>query len=111
MSTESEAALDAAVQAYQAGKAEAGLSGQDPAAVSAAGLLEAAGAHLEVSRPLADLLAEYGAMDEANHAGEPFDAAVYAALGSELSKVRQASQISQGNLPGSSHAASAGIGG
>lgn len=106
-----EAALDEAVHAYKTSRAEAEVTGQDPAGVSALELQAAASAHLAASRDLETVKAEYDAMDAASHAGEPFDVKAYAVLGQELSKVRMAGEIAQGNLPGGTHVASARIGG
>ena len=44
-------------------------------------------------------------------AGEPYDPDELAALGTELSVTRQARAFTEGNLPGTGHSASVGIGG
>ena len=110
MSDETAAALEIAVGDYR-------VTG-DPDALTAA-----AQAHLDASRPLGVLpvpsegveqvdgvLTEYKALADAMAAGEPYDAEELAALGTELSVTRQAAAITAGNLPGTGHAATAGIG-
>ena len=108
MSDETAAALEIAVGDYR-------VTG-DPDALTAA-----AQAHLDASRPLGVLpsegveqvdgvLTEYKALADAMAAGEPYDADELAALGTELSVTRQAAAITAGNLPGTGHAATAGIG-
>ena len=73
MSDESGLAYQQAKADYQASRAQAGLTGQDPAAVSPAALLEAASAHLAASRPLAEALAEYEPLLELLSADQSFD--------------------------------------
>lgn len=93
MSAETAAALEIAVGDYR-------VTGDEDA------LTAAAQAHLDDSRPLEDVEAEYQAMA----AGEDYDAEALGELGTELTHLRQAAAITAGNLPGTGHAATAGIG-
>ena len=97
MSAESEAALEEAAGYYRA-------------TGDAAALQEAAQSHLAASRELETVLGEYTALQQAAAAGEPYDADEYAALGQELTYTRMARAFTEGNLPGTGHSASAGIG-
>ena len=98
MSEETAAALEIAVGDYR-------VTG-DPDALTAA-----AQAHLDASRPLETVLGEYQAVAGAVAAGEPYDPEELAALGTELTYTRQARAFTEGNLPGTGHSASVGIGG
>ena len=97
MSDETAAALDVAVLDYR-------VTGDGEA------LTAAAQAHLDASRLLEDVTADYTAAAGAMAAGEPYDADALAALGTELSVTRQAAAFTAGNLPGTGHSASVGIG-
>ena len=105
MSDESGLAYQQAKADYQASRAQAGLTGQDPAAVSPAALLEAASAHLAASRPLAEALAEYEPLLELLSADQSFDREALATLGQEVSTARSAQANLEGNLPGAGHSA------
>ena len=113
MSDETSLAYQQAKAAYIASLAEAGVSGQDPAGVDSSALVAAAQAHADAAgaegRTLDVVQAEYlalldtpGAMDENREA--------FAALGQELGVLRSAVANTQGNLPGSGHSASVGVG-
>ena len=108
MSAETAAALEIAMGDYR-------VTGDTGA------LQEAAQAHLRASRPLGavatavaeqvdGVLPQYVALQKAKDAGEPYDPDEFAALGTELSYTRQAQAFTEGNLPGTGHSASAGIG-
>ena len=97
MSDETAAALDVAALDYR-------VTGDGET------LKAAAQAHLDASRPLETVLGEYAALQEAMAAGEPYDPDELAALGTELSVTRQAAAFTAGNLPGTGHSATAGIG-
>lgn len=106
---ETTAACIEAVQAYQRARAEALAAGDDlpdPAALQAA-----AQAHVDASRDLADVKAEYDALQKARFEdGEDVDQVAYQALAHELARLREATENVAGNLPGSPHTATAGIG-
>jgi len=108
------AAFHAAYRAYGRGAAEAIASGQnpDPAVLDeSSGLTAAARAHVEASRPLAELLAEYAAANDlllATPSPAPADAHAVQELANELTAVRMAAAILDGSWPGTGAIASAG---
>ena len=110
MSDESQLAYEQAKAAYKAARREAGVTGRDPDLVDAGPLKAAAQAHLGASRELETALAEYGALQAQESAGQPVDRGTYAALGQEVSTTRSAAANLAGNLPGAGHSAAAGIG-
>ena len=74
-------------------------------------LTAAAEAHLAASRPLEEIKAEYDELQAARwEHGEAVDPGRLQALADELAPVAEATQNLAGNLPGSGHAATAGIG-
>lgn len=74
-------------------------------------LLEAARAHLKASRPLEEIRAEYDELQAARWIrGEVTDTLREQELADELAPVAEATQNLAGNLPGSGHGATAGIG-
>lgn len=99
MSDETALAYRQAQQAY----------GGDPA--DPAELLAAARAHLEASRPLEEIKAEYEEAQAARERGEETDPVAHQVLAEELAPVREAAANLAGSLPGTAHAAAAGIGG
>lgn len=103
MSDESALAYRQAQQEYR----QAAASGSaDPAA-----LLAAARAHLAASRPLEEIKAEYDEMQDARWIrGEVTDTAREQALADELAPVAEAAQNLAGNLPGTAHSVTTGIG-
>lgn len=113
MSDETSLAYQQAKSAYQQAKAEAGVSGQDPAGVDSSDLVAKAQAHVTASeaadRPLEMVLAEYALL--LNEGVPDEDRAAFAALGQELGVLREAAANVSGNLPSSGHAVGVGIGG
>lgn len=102
------AALIEATQAYQRAKAAAvdGDDLPDPAELQAA-----AQAHIDASRDLATVKAEYDALQKARFEdGEDIEQVTYQALAHELARLREATENVAGNLPGGAHTATAGIG-
>lgn len=93
MTDDTAAALHAEARAYE----QALSSGRSP---DPAALLAAARAHLAVSRPLEEILAEYGPLLEAHSAGESPDLARMQELMAELGPVRKAAAFLSGALPG-----------
>lgn len=100
MNDETAAVLHAEARGYE----QALTAGQDP---DPAGLLDAARAHLAVSRPLEEILAEYGPLLEAHSAGEPGDLGRLNELMAELGPVRKAAAVLAGALPGTAPAVTA----
>jgi hypothetical protein len=88
----------AALHAEASGYGQALAAGQDP---DPAALLLAARAHLAVSRPLEEILAEYSPLLDAHSAGEAVDLARLHELMAELGPVRKAAAILAGALPAS----------
>jgi hypothetical protein len=97
VSDESAAALETAAGDYR-------VTGDGEA------LKAAAQAHLDASRPPAEVAAEYKAVVDVIAAGEPHDSEALDRLGTELTYARQAEAYAAGSLPGAGHTASAGIG-
>jgi len=93
VSDDTAAALHAEAGSFE----RARLAGQSP---EPGPLLAAATAHLALSRPLGEILAEYAPLLEAHSAGEPVDLARLQELMGELGPVRKAAAIEAGALPG-----------
>jgi hypothetical protein len=103
MSAETQAAFYAALEAHAATAAEAVASGQQPEPADLAassGLIEAAKAHAEASRPAEDIIAEHNA--------EP-DPARQQELAEELQPARMARAILAGSYPGTGTTAGTGF--
>jgi hypothetical protein len=113
MSEASQDAFWAALRAYDRAAAEAIATGQQvsaPELAESSGLPAAAQAHVEASRPLDVLLAEYAAANSALHenpAPAASDMDAHEALGAELTGVRMATAILGGSYPGTAPAVTA----
>jgi len=99
------AATEAVLMAEAGRFARETAAGLDPCR---AGVNGAATAHLAESRPLDLVLAEYSALLDAAHAGQPHDPAELATLGQELGMLRMAEATVHGRAPGTPHAVTAG---
>lgn len=93
MNDETAAALHAEARNYE----QAVKSGQSPEPEP---LLSAARAHLALSRPAEEILAEYSPLLDAHSAGETVDLAKMTELMAELGPVRKAHAVLAGALPG-----------
>lgn len=86
---------------YERQAAEAYARGDDPDAVlDGRPILAAARDHLEQSRPLAEVKADYDAIQAARDCGGPYDAGAYAELAHELHLTRAVTAVFAGVLPG-----------
>jgi hypothetical protein len=102
VSADSQDAFHAALLAHSQAAEQARATGQQPVPAELAastGLITAARAHVDDSRPLAAILEEYTALQAAQAAGEPYDAQVMQVLAEELQPVRMASAILAGSYP------------
>jgi hypothetical protein len=86
-------ALHAEARAFEQARAAGETPEPEP-------LLAAARAHLETSRPLEEILADYSPLLDSHSAGEPVDLARMQELMTELGPVRKAAAIEAGALPG-----------
>lgn len=93
MSDDTAGALHAEARGYE----QALAAGRNP---DPGPLLAAARAHLAVSRPAQEILAEYSPPLDAHSAGEPVDLGRLQELMAELGPVRKAAAILAGALPG-----------
>jgi hypothetical protein len=90
-------ATAAALHAEARGYEQARLAGRAPEPEP---LFTAARAHLAVSRPPEEILAEYSPLLDSHSAGEAVDLARLQGLMGELGPVRKAAAIVSGALPG-----------